>query len=145
MAGEKLKYFVLDSSVLIKWFCEEEDTPLALTLREKYINGEIEIIIPDLALYEIANALRYNLRITENEIKEAVESISKLGITIIVPTKEIIDAAISIARQYDITVYDSYFIALASVLGYSIITSDKRLHTKTKKLSCIRLLNELKE
>ncbi len=51
---------VLDSSVIIKWFSEEEETKKALELREKYINGEIVIAVPDLLVYEIANALRYD-------------------------------------------------------------------------------------
>ncbi len=57
--AEKLDNAVLDSSVVMKWFCEEEDTDIALSLRERNINGELMIAVPDLSLYEVANALRY--------------------------------------------------------------------------------------
>lgn len=57
--AEKLDHAVLDSSVIIKWFSEEEDTDIALSLRERNINGELMIAVPDLSLYEVANALRY--------------------------------------------------------------------------------------
>ena len=145
MATKSLGCFVIDSSVIIKWFCNEEDTSIALLLREKFISGEIELIAPDLVLYEVANALRYHNTITESDVKDAVESIAKLGITIVVPTKEVVDAAISMAKQYDITVYDGCFVALALLLGYTLITADEKLYTKLKSSSLVTLLRELKE
>ena len=36
--------FVLDSSVVVKWFCQEEDTDLALEFREGYVNGDVNIV-----------------------------------------------------------------------------------------------------
>lgn len=60
--GEKIKQpknFVLDSSVVIKWFSQEEFTDKALKLREDFTKGENLIAVPDIQLYEIANALRY--------------------------------------------------------------------------------------
>ena len=44
--------FVLDSSVIIKWFSEEDETDLALSLREGFLKGDVDIIVPDLQLYE---------------------------------------------------------------------------------------------
>ena len=41
---------VLDSSVVIKWFSEEEYSEIALALREEQINGSRVIAIPDLLL-----------------------------------------------------------------------------------------------
>ena len=62
--------FILDSSVVIKWFSEEEDTATALEFREGYIQGELEIVTPDLLLYEIANALRYNKMLMKMMLKK---------------------------------------------------------------------------
>lgn len=59
---------VLGSSVVIKWFSQEKNTEEAINLRNKFLKGEIEITVPDLQLYEIANALRYN-----EELKESVK------------------------------------------------------------------------
>ncbi|MBI4981456.1 type II toxin-antitoxin system VapC family toxin [Candidatus Woesearchaeota archaeon] len=137
---EKLDNAVLDSSVIIKWFSEEEDTDIALSLREKNINGELMIAVPDLSLYEVANALRYNPTIDEDNVKEAIDSIIALGINIVVPTKEVMDLAISFALKYDITVYDAYFIALAKVLDFACITADEKLYQKVKELNFVRLL-----
>lgn len=64
MAYDKV---VPDSSVVIKWFSDEDATDKALAIREGYINGKIEIVVPDLLLYEIANALRYNKSLETKE------------------------------------------------------------------------------
>ena len=46
---------VLDSSVLIKWVHREheENTDDALLLRKAFLDGGLEIFIPDLAIYEV--------------------------------------------------------------------------------------------
>jgi len=51
---------VLDASVAVKWFSEEEYTEKALELRERIRVGKERVIVPDLLLYELANALKYN-------------------------------------------------------------------------------------
>ena len=88
--------FILDSSVIVKWFCQEEYTELALKFREGYVNGYVNIAFPDLVIYEIANALRYNQKVTEDDVKHSINSLIDLGIDIIVPTKKITESAISI-------------------------------------------------
>ncbi|MDD1745106.1 MAG: type II toxin-antitoxin system VapC family toxin [Candidatus Methanoperedens sp.] len=45
--------FVLDASVVIKWFSEEEYTDRALKLRDDFFKGDIELVVPDLILYEV--------------------------------------------------------------------------------------------
>ena len=51
---------ILDASVVVKWFSEEEYTDKALEIRERIRMGEERVIVPDLLLYELANALKYN-------------------------------------------------------------------------------------
>lgn len=134
--------FILDSSAIIKWFSVEEDTEKALVFREKQINGEIELVEPDLLLYEVANALRYNKSINENDVKAAVDSLISLGVDIVVPTKGVTDEAIALAFQYDLTIYDAYFVALAKVLDFTFITADEKLYQKLKRFSFVHLLKD---
>lgn len=102
--------FVLDSSVIVKWFCEEEYTAIALEFRNSYIKGNVNIACPDLIIYEIANALRYNKRISQEDVKNSINSIIDIGIDIIVPTKIVIESAIFIAFEHDVTLYDVYIV-----------------------------------
>ena len=137
------KAFVLDSSVVIKWFSEEIDTNRAIKLRDKFLKGEIDITVPDLQLYEIPNALRYNQKLTENDVINAVESLMDMGINIIVPTREVMAFAVELAFKLNITLYDAYFVALAKTLKYTFITSDQKLYHKIKDIKFVKLLGDL--
>ena len=46
---------VLDASVVAKWFIEEEDTEKAIEIRDKFVQGEIEVLVHSLLIYEIGN------------------------------------------------------------------------------------------
>ena len=132
---------VLDAYVIIKWFTKEENRDKAINIRDKYINEEIEIFVPDLILYEITNALRYNPNFDENDVKEALNSLFDLGITIITPTKEILEKAIDIAFSNNTSLYDSTYIALSEIIGFEFITADEKLYNKVKdEFERVRLL-----
>lgn len=133
---------VLDSSIIIKWFCQEDDTDVALEFRENFTKGKVNIAIPDLVIYEIGNALRYNKTVTQKDVQEAVKSIIDLGIDIIVPTKNVIDTALSLAFEHDITFYDAYYVALAKELNFTFVTADKQLYNKTQTPEFITLLKD---
>ncbi len=136
--------YVLDSSVIIKWFSDEEDTDLALKFRLGFLKGDIDITVPDLQLYEIANALRYNKRLNSADVSNSVNSLIDIGLNIVVPTKDVISSAVNLAFQFDITFYDAYFIALAKELNYSFVTADEKLFNKIKSLKFTILLKNLK-
>ncbi len=136
--------YVLDSSVVIKWFSEEENTDLALKFREGFIEGNVDITVPDLQLYEIANALRFNKKLNSKDVANAVNSLIDIGINIVVPTKDIIASTIEVAFEFDITFYDAYFIALAKELDYNFVTADENLFNKIKKLKFTKLLKNLR-
>ena len=136
--------YVIDSSVIIKWFSKEEHTDLALKIRENFVYGNIDIVVPDLQLYEIANALRHNKNLGKSEVDNAVKSLIEIGIRIVVPTKAVMRTAINIAYDNDLTVYDAYFIALAKELGFIFITADVKLYKKINKLTFVKLLKDIK-
>ena len=72
--------FVLDASVVIKWFSEEEYTDVALKLRDDFSKGDVELVVLDLMLYEVSNALRYNPDFNETDVSEAVGTLYDIGI-----------------------------------------------------------------
>lgn len=134
------KTLVLDASVIIKWFTQEEKREQAINLRENYINGEIEIVVPDLLLYEISNALRFNSNFQEEDIKEAIQSLFDMEISIIVPVPEILQKTINIAYSKEITIYDALYIALAQIIDFDFITADEKLYEKLKDNKNVYLL-----
>ena len=130
---ERPKACVLDASVIIKWFSEEECSDIAVNIREDFVNGETMIVIPDLVLYEITNALRYNPNFNEDDVKSAADSLFDLEIDIITPTANILKNAVDTAFEFDITLYDAYYIALAKEINFVFVTADMKLYNAIKE------------
>lgn len=134
--------YVLDASVIVKWFSEEEFTEIALKFRSKFIDRGIEIIEPDLLLYEIANALRYNKNFYKSDVEEAIKSLVDMEISILVPSTKVMNLGAELAYKYNITFYDAFYIALAKTLNILFVTADNRLYEKVKELEFVKLLKE---
>ena len=135
---------VLDTSVILKWFKEEEYTKTALKIKKEFIVGVHELVVPDLALYELVNAMRFSEGFDEETIKKSLEKFIDLEIDIVIPTQEIINFAIELSYTYDITVYDAVFVSLAKLIGAIFVTADKKLYEKIKELKFVKFITELK-
>ncbi len=137
---EKTKDITLDASVILKWFCEEEDSDKAIKYKEEYINKKINILEPDLIIYELQNVLRYNKGFSIHTVNEALKEFLNLDMDIYSPTLKLITNATEIAYNYDISIYDSYYIALAKMLNCKLITADGKLKKKCADLAFIETL-----
>lgn len=135
--------YVLDASVILKWFLEEEYSEVALEFRNKFISGNYNLALPDLIIYETANALRYERAFSPNTAFEAVTSLIDLGIDIIVPTPGLVKLALGIAYEKKVTAYDAIYIALAHELRYDFVTADEKLYRKVRDFRSTKLLNEI--
>ena len=131
---------VVDASVAIKWLNEEEGTQAALKLREEHIEGGTSLSAPNLILYEIANALRYRPGFDDEKAYLAVTAIIDLQIDLVTPGRDLLQQAIVDAYLYDITVYDSCYLALGELMGIRVYTSDKKLYEKTREAGNMKLL-----
>jgi Predicted nucleic acid-binding protein, contains PIN domain len=133
---------ILDTSVVVKWFSEEEFTDKALEIREKIRMGDERVIVPDLLLYELANALKYNPSFDANDVSDALTSIFDMDVNIVTPIRGIINVAVTLAFEYDITVYDAFYVALAKDLELAFITADKRLCKRVRGLDFVIFIGD---
>ena len=124
---------VLDASVILKWFVHEVDSVRALKLREEFYTGTREIVVPDLLLYEIGNALLYNPTFATDEIQEVLSTLFGMEIEIITPTLPLLGKAIELARSLNITCYDATYLALAEELEFEFVTADEKFYRKVEK------------
>lgn len=132
---------VIDASVVTKWFSEEEDTAKAVQYKGRHVDGSIELVAPTLLLYEVANALNYKPDFTEKDVKNSISALIDLSLSIELPTKEVMEKAVSIARKHDLSIYDSSYIALAESLDIKMVTADGKLWEKMDKHPLIILLS----
>lgn len=140
---KQASHLVPDSSVVIKWFSQEEGTEIALKIRKNFLEGKINIVVPDIQIYEIANALRYNRVFQERDVKGAIKSLIDLGLNIFVPTKDVIEKAVEVSFKYNVSFYDAYFVALARTLNFLFVTADEKLYDKLSTLEFVKLLKNL--
>jgi len=135
---------ILDASVILKWFMKEDNSAKAMALKEAHIIGKFTIAVPDIILYEIGNALRYEPEFSIKEVNRCLEELYALNLDIVAPLPDILNLITEIAYHYDITFYDASYIALARELGFQFVTADEKLYSKVKKLSFVILLNKIK-
>lgn len=132
---------VVDASIVAKWFSEEENTAKAVQYKEGHLDGSIDLVAPALLLYEVANALNYKPDFTEEDVKDSIGALTDLSLSIELPTKEIMEKTISIARKYDLSIYDSSYVALAESLNIKMVTTDEKLWEKIKEHPLMLLLS----
>jgi len=113
----------------------------ALQLRNDFRERKIDLLCPELLIYEIANVLRYKEDLEERLILKAIISIYEMEILMLVNQK-IMESAVRLALEYGITVYDSTYLSFAQQLGCHLITADKKLFQKIKDLPGIIYISE---
>jgi predicted nucleic acid-binding protein len=127
-----MEKIIIDTSVAVKWFSEEEDTDKALKLRDRYVNNEIALVATPLLICEVVNALRYKPDFESKKLIIAIGSLYKLHLHIESITEELLIKGAEIAFEGDVTIYDAIPVALAELSGTVCITADEK--TQYKKL-----------
>ena len=115
---------VVDASVAVKWFAEEEDSERASLLA----NGAEEIHCPRLLASEVGSALWRKVLQGQLELGDArtgMESLARMPINW--HADEALGAdCLQLAFARDRTVYDSLYLALATRLNAWLVTADLR-------------------
>ena len=124
---------VIDASIVVKWFVEEENYENALKIRDKYVEGEIDIIAPELITFEVLNALYYKKLFTLLELKEVTNALDAFSFKLFSLKGEYAKKAIEIAIENNITIYDSSYISLALIKNCKMYTADEQLIKKLDK------------
>jgi predicted nucleic acid-binding protein len=141
-----VRSYIIDSSVAVKWFSQEAGTEAALALRDGVFSGKCRLAAPDLLLYELANALRFNSRFNAEDVKLALGSLLDMGISFHPAEGPLLSRAVDLAFRYRMTVYDGCFIALADIRGLTLVTADEKLMEKAgNHAGIVRLSDALPE
>jgi len=110
---------------MVKALWEEEGSEKVIEILKKFKDGKIEIIMPSIAYYEIANAIRFNKELSKGEKKEAIENFYLLEIEKMDLTPEEMKECIEIADKKNTTIYDTSYYILSKRLNTIYITADK--------------------
>ena len=120
---------VADSCVVAKWLLIEPDTAEANRFFADIKSGGGRIVVLDLALIEVAQAIWKRVHRglpTADEGERLTDALLVLPVAI-EPSGPRLRRAAEIARVYDRSVYDALFVALAEDLGLPGVTADEPL------------------
>ncbi len=118
--------YVVDASVVLKWFVDEEDSGAACELRDRFLDGQIELAAPDLLVYEIAHVLLRKKGLGPAEIRDALSMISRVDLTVSPLDIDQMTLAVDLASSTGTSVYDATYLALAVRLRWSLVTADQK-------------------
>jgi len=120
-----LSVFVLDASVVLKWFVPEVHSDAARRL----LDAPHQYLAPDLLFPEAGNAIWKKVRrgeLTAEEAQQLVADLSSVAVETI-STRGLVADAYALASATGRSVYDSTYVALAVRLETQLITADDRL------------------
>lgn len=135
--------YVLDASVVIKWFRLENDREKALSFQKLFLDGEINLFEPDILFYELANVLKTKSDVCEQSVGKLLELVFEYNFSVIHPSYKLFSLANKLAFKYQTSIYDSVYLACAKELNCDFVTADKKLFLKTKSLKNIKLLENI--
>ena len=105
------------------------------------MEGRVEIAVPALLYYEVANILLFGRsRPPMDEAAEALSDLFSIPLALVAPTPDTADAALRLASEHGLSYYDASYVALAEALDCVLITADQRLTRRTRAGGRVRLL-----
>lgn len=120
-----MKRFVIDASVLVKLFFEEEHSDASV----KYVRNAADLLAPDLLWAEATNVVWKRLRrgqITADNAAGLVQEMLRVPI-VSFSSFDLAAPAMALAAQTDRTVYDCLYLALAQRQNVPLVSGDERL------------------
>jgi predicted nucleic acid-binding protein len=138
--------YVVDASVVVKWFFPEPHHDKAKGFLRDFINQDVALIAPDLITGEIGNALwKRSVLIRDISVQQARDAYSyflAFGLPLY-PSSSFAARGLSLAIQELHPVYDALYVALAEERGCELITADERFVRKMSgRFSCVRWLGD---
>ena len=137
--------YVVDASVAVKWFIREreKDREAALNLRGRHIQGQTRMIVPELFLLEVPNAIKAGRKGTEEELDQVLKTLIDLDLQVERHSETVLRKTNAVAWAYNLTWYDAVYVALAEILGFPCVTADEALLRKMRGHSIVIHLKDL--
>jgi predicted nucleic acid-binding protein len=129
MSAERSR-FVVDASVGIKLFINEPLSDEAHALFAKMTEDPaVEFFVPDLFYIECANILLKYMRRFGRSLEDSLADLVDLNLLVIksTPTAHLMEDALILASEKNLTAYDACYAVLAQRLEMSLITADEAM------------------
>lgn len=125
---------IVDASVAIKWFVQEEKRDIALSVLQRIINKPKHFAVPELFYFELAHAFNRLIKKPSPLQLHLLGQVTIFGIYRFSMTPELLSEIIYF-QSLGLSGYDSAYIGLAKILKGKWITFDKKAHSTIEHLN----------
>jgi len=141
-----MELIIPDASVILKWiFIYEEHSKPSLLLKTHYLDGQVNLLIPAFALYEISNVLSLpKTGYPISQTRTSISSLLRMGIPVKHFGLRLLTLAIEVTYTYHLSIYDACYLALANKYNGKWLTADKKAYLKVKQLSYVVWIGDYK-
>lgn len=127
-----MSLLVLDASVAVQWAAPSAAGTLtqnAVQLLRRYVDREVDFVVPDVFWAETSNALSKGVRQQRWSRRDAEDGVAALVAYNFdtVPSLLLVPEALPIALDFGIALYDCVYVALALQAKAELTTADERL------------------
>ncbi len=127
-----VKKLILDASVVIKWFIDEEDSDKAALYLNAFQQNQLEITVPSLLFYEVGNFF-VSHKVGSDRAGEAMLILRNLSLGSQDVGLQWLRNIYQNSLEYGLTFYDATYITLLQNTNCEFVTADKKLFQKVQK------------
>lgn len=128
--------FVVDASVSLAWYLEDETSAYADRVLERL--SEDDALVPAIWIIEIANGLlvaERRRRVSAAGVSSAVERLLDLPVSVReAPFESALSSILNLARAHRLTAYDAAYLDLAMREGAPLATQDEDLRAAAARV-----------
>lgn len=117
---------IADASVIVKWFLHEDKSDKVILLIEDHLRNKIQIVVPELLFIEVLNTLKDKEK-DDKKLRDAFSLLWKAQFFIVPLNQFILETSLKISLEYNLSMYDALYAALAQIHGCPLITEDNKL------------------
>lgn len=136
--------YLVDTSVAVRWFIEQQGFEHALSLREDFLNGAVELETVDCVRFELGHVLRKKGllldRLTVEEYVAAARSLDDLGLVVHITDADAVERAAALAASRNLRFFDAVIADRALQQGLPLVTTDRKLVHATVGLLRVEML-----
>lgn len=139
-----MEIFVPDASVILKWAIgleSELDREKAIHILDAWVDNNIEIVLPELWVFEVGNVLG---RMVPDSALEKMETLLEFRFKTKELDKETCKSIFKLMKDLSVSFYDASYHALAQRMGGVFITADDKYYQKARTRGNIEFLGKLR-
>jgi len=121
---------VLDASVILKWVLDAETEPghaAANRLLERWKEGELNLLVPSLWVYEVGNILCLK---RPADASATLAALWDLGLSEVPFNRRLVQRTITLAQSHGLTFYDASYLAVAEEKEVVLVTADGKFYRR---------------